>query len=123
MSPRSVGCVAKLSLFHGAEDTWEYSLSDTDEGDEGTIGADMKLLPRGVGKWSLIGENQFAFLDSSWARGVGKWSLIGESHFASLDSSCDSSIVATLLEVSSSSSIMVLSERRLLMTCTGDGGV
>ena len=87
-------CVPKLSRFHGADDTWEYSLSLTEDGDEGTIGADMKLFPRGVGKWSLIGENHFAC-----SLGVG-----------------------APLEASSSSSIMVLSDRLLVRTCAGGCG-
>ncbi len=65
-----------------------------DEGDAGTKGADMKLFPRGVGKWSLMGENQSAFLD--WSRPL------------------DSSSAETPLADSSSSSIIVLSDRRFL---------
>lgn len=59
-------------------------------------------MPRGVGKWSLSGESQSAFL--------GDLSRLFRT-----------SIMDPLFE--SSSSIIVLSDLRRLRTCPGDGGV
>lgn len=96
----------KLARVHGAEEgVGDGMLSVSEDEVEGGIGADMKWLPRGVGKWSLRGDSQSAiFGDLSRLR---RLSVIIEPR-------CDSS----------SSSIIVLSDFRrvLLCACTGGGG-
>lgn len=125
-----------LSLVHGWDDVCEYSLSLAD-GEAGMIGADMKWLPLGVGNWSLKGESQSAPVEvglsgarRKWlALGVGKLSLKGErqsAQFAAIGDGdprrprCPSTLSPPSLD-SSSSSIIVLRERRRCETCTGDG--
>jgi hypothetical protein len=67
-----------------------------DEGDDGTIGAIIKLIPRGVGNWSPIGDSH----------GLGTPNALG---------------VGAPLDISSSS-IIVLSDLLLMRTCAGGCG-
>jgi len=66
---------------------------------DSALGADMKWLPRGVGKLSLMGESHSAVLDAF---------------------SC--AIIIEFLCVVTSSSIIVLSDRCVLRACAADGG-
>jgi hypothetical protein len=67
------------------------------------MGADMKWLPRGVGKWSLNGDSQSAMLVD----------LSRPLRTSMIESRADSP----------SSSIIVLRDRCRLRACTGAGGL
>lgn len=107
MSSNSVTSVHVLDRFHGLEEEEGELLSSTDavEGDEGSIGADKKWKPRGVGKWSLRGDSH----DTIFSLGDWAWIL----RFSG---------AARLCGCSTSSSIIVLSNLPGLRSCDGEGG-
>lgn len=101
----------KLCLVQGADEAASDKLSVFDEASEVHIGADMKWFPRGVGKWSLRGESHSAlFGDLSWG------DLFRPLSTAYLEAKAEPRIG------SSSTSIMVLSDGRLLSACPEDDG-
>ena len=77
------------------------------------MGADMKWLPRGVGKWSLSGESQSAFFGDL---------VLGDLLLEDLSRPLRMSINDPRFDSSSSSNI-VLSDRRRLWSCPADGGL
>jgi len=108
-SSKSVASVMKLCLVQGADDGAGELVSVSDEDVDGQIGAERKWFPLGVGKWSLKGD-----------RCHDAKELLGDLSWGDLFRPLSICIFVAKLEPrwdSSSTSIIVLSEGRLLGTC------